>query len=620
MARNKTKAKRKYLPSPPSSLSSGVESLPISSGVESLPLSLGLDSSLSTLPSEYLPPSPQSSKKVTRTKFTPTPGSSHSPPEGDEYEEIEIDIKPTIEPDNTTIEQEEEGSDEESSVNLRLAHQICAFEYLFHEAMAAYHGLSRAAMRSSLKEKFDRSSLRELKREIRGVKHTHRERDISYMTRLMERITDTQRRSRNNIIPEPLMKLFEDSFLSALLNRDIELRTCRYLPDNQVGLFRRNHSGSRKTAAQPRDRKSKGPAYSSAIDMSGVELIVITLPNPRIQSVYAAEKEGFNPELCFEYHHNGKINVLLSLGFGRSINHACINNVEWIMPDEALEAVVETSDGGIAIQHFEFDQMNMRIAPGEELLADYGSYFAQNHCACPWGLEHNITSGSSEHDTSSDYEEKKSKKKSIKTRAKGSKSKRQTLISSTRGAPSQKDPKRRRTSSPGDIKATSNRVVKPSASTQLTSVFLQGITMDRPLENINPTSRKTDLYRSSRLMADPASSPVPFSNAESSSHRHSSTPSRSLPWGFTDADPEERLSTFSSPISAHPRYSEGVGHEHRDAPFAGQDYSPESSIPTALVIERDNAVFGDSGGGRLIGVNSGGLYGTSAGGNRYDRW
>ncbi|WWC86103.1 uncharacterized protein L201_000974 [Kwoniella dendrophila CBS 6074] len=392
------------------SLSSGIESLPLSSGVESLPLSDDINNfRISSTFCSHAGGTLQNAKM--QPSFLD---------EGDDGE-AETSIK-GFNQDETRF-----------SIELQLAHQICAYEQTFHEALAAFHGVREPAIRSSLVEKVERDELKRIYQELRGVKDTEKEKDIKYLVKLLERVTDSQRKAEDNLIPEQLLKQFETNFQNAILNTQIELRTCEEL-GGQIGLFLKSQKQirSRKLFRSQSQPQSQSQSQSQTqtqtqskklqrqldlnIDISGIEFIVITLPI-EIKDTDDAEDYGFNAQLAFERQHNDKITVMMELGFGRSVNHACYNNVNWIIEDEDINNLIDAADGGVATQHFSFVQ-EQHIKSGEEILAYYSDYFAKYFCTCKWGDEHDYSSTEPDDDTSPDYDIDTSKKKRYKKKPK----------------------------------------------------------------------------------------------------------------------------------------------------------------------------------------------------------
>ncbi|WVQ62345.1 uncharacterized protein L199_000485 [Kwoniella botswanensis] len=510
------------------SLSSGVESLPHSSGIGSLP---------ETLPSD----SPPSASQEFAT-----------------FAESLSVFKASARARNRA-----ESKDLEFSADLALAHQICAFEQLFHQALAAFHGTKRPAMRSSFREKIDRSSVKGVKRELKGIKGIEKEDNIHYLVGLLEKITDSQRKAEDNMIDERLLTLIQDNFINALLNRQIELRTCRNLPDNQVGLFRR-HTTTTKVTAKKRSkgRKDKSALQFGKMDMTGIEYLILTLPTSEIQDIKDAEEKGFHPGLCFKRLRHGKVTVMMNLGFGRSVNHACICNVDWDMPDNELYKLIDAADGGIATQEFEFVQTSS-IRPGEEILAYYSEFFAKHFCTCRWGdkEDHDYSSSSSEHDSSPDYTDKKSNKKKRYTKKKS------TTLSRMKAGPSDltEKPLKRNSTENMSISENSDATIYGAESTIRASTECGYLEKDRakgsprtPEVNAysDEISPPTFLpYRPKNLKSShvpptglPEGKPKDMAHFHTSPQHVGDTPT-SLPWGFTDADPEERIIGLSAATS-----------------------------------------------------------------------
>ncbi|OCF73661.1 hypothetical protein I204_05504 [Kwoniella mangroviensis CBS 8886] len=515
-------------PSPFHSLSPGVDSLPLSSGIDSLP---------ETLPSDSPPNASQEFATFAES----------------------LSISKT----SGRAQNRVESGDVELSTELALAHQVCAFEQLFHEALAAFHGTKQPAMRSSLREKIDRSSVKGVKRELKGVKGTEKEDDIHYLIGLLEKITDSQRNAKDNIINERLLTLIQDNFINALLNRQVELRTCRNLSDNQVGLFRRNTSTvERTTKKRSRSGKDRSESGFGKMDMTGIEYIILTLPTSKIRDIDDAEKHRFHPGLCFERLRDGKVTVMMNLGFGRSVNHACICNVDWEMPDDELYKLIDAADGGVATQEFEFVQTSS-IRPGEELLAYYSEFFAKNFCTCRWGdkEDHNYSSSSSEHDSSPDYTDKKSNKKKRYTKKKSA------PLSNMKTEPSDltERPLKRNSKENMPMPEDADRTVHEDGSTLKASAENDYLENDRgealpctpevnayPNEDSYPTFlpyQPKNLQSSHALQTGlPEGEPKDTAHFHTSPQHLSDSPT-SLTWGFTDADPEERIIGLSAATS-----------------------------------------------------------------------
>ncbi|WWD09256.1 hypothetical protein V865_007378 [Kwoniella europaea PYCC6329] len=565
MSKSKLKAKSKtdHMNSLSSfhSLSSGVEGLPLSSGIDSLP---------ETLPSDSTP--------IASQEFA-TFAESLSIFKASGRAQHRVDSE-----------------DLELSADLALAHQVCAFEQLFHEALAAFHGTTRPAMRSSLREKIDRSSVKGVKRELKGIKGTEKEDDIHYLIGLLEKITDSQRKAKDNIINERLLALIQDNFINALLNRQIELRTCRNLPDNQVGLFRR-HTATTKVTAKKRSkgRKDKSASEFGKMDMTGIEYLILTLPTSEIQDISDAEEKGFHPGLCFERLRDEKVTVMMNLGFGRSVNHACICNVDWDMPYDELYKLIDAADGGIATQEFEFVQTSS-IRPGEEILAYYSEFFAKHFC-------------SSEHDSSPDYSDKKSNKKKRYTKKKS------TPFSSMKAEPSDlaEKPLKRNSKEIMSMLVDPDGTIYEAESTLRASTECDYLEKDRG--KASPCTPEVNAY--SDEISPPTSLPYrpqdlksshvrptgfPEGEPEDAAHfhtspQHISNTSRSLPWGFTDADPEERITGLSAVTSNladntdDKRYDEldRVTSNQRSFPWAPVS-TPKSKTPNPVTAWQDTMI------------------------------
>ncbi|WWC58447.1 uncharacterized protein I303_100988 [Kwoniella dejecticola CBS 10117] len=409
-------------------------------------------------------------------------------------------------------EDDTDHEDARFEADLNLAHQICAFEQAFHEVLAAYHGVDQPAMRSSFMERLDNDAIKQVKREIGTINGTDKEKDVRYLTKLLQRVTASQQEAAENVIPPQLLKQFEEHFQHALLNTDIELRTCARLEGQRNWLHRRD---------SPAD----------------------------IRDVDEAEEYGFNPALAFERTYKGRDHVMMSLGFGRSINHACIANVDWDIDDSSVSSLIEKANGGVATQIYDFHLVS-GIKPSEEILAYYSDYFAENFCACPWGSQHEQTSGSSEHDTSPDYEpvnnkKKKSTKKAVKREHQHSSSDdedRESHLIETRQSQRRK---RERTASCYRQAESSTQGYREESHLCVTATSRCGDKYDETLcwvqrtstalkEPLDATSDAATSSFSSQPLCGLMGYDTTFNSIDST---QVSDQTRSLPWGFTDADP-----------------------------------------------------------------------------------
>lgn len=92
----------------------------------------------------------------------------------------------------------------------------------------------------------------------------------------------------------------------------------------QTGVFKRSQKqsefSSRKSSKSKTSQNKTAQRHLDLnVEMSGIEFIVVTLPS-KIEDTDVAEEYGFNPQLAFERVRNGKVTVMMSLGFGRSVN------------------------------------------------------------------------------------------------------------------------------------------------------------------------------------------------------------------------------------------------------------------------------------------------------------
>ncbi|WVW82134.1 hypothetical protein I302_104139 [Kwoniella bestiolae CBS 10118] len=266
-------------------------------------------------------------------------------------------------------------TDKTLDLTITILHQICAHEHVFQEFFATLDRTVKPPIRATMRLYYDRKGLF-------VNPHTgslaRREDDEVILREMIEKITDVQRDSAENLIPEYWLEKIEQNFLKALSNTQIHLRSVAEL-SNQVGLFVKP-AAPPTTTPQSRKRKRKArqntSKYKGEISVSGIEFILIAFPTP----LQKPRKLGFNCDLMFDDWQGEMQYTCLGLGMARVINHRCSDNVVWRFPKDGMEFNTGVAGVGCMVGQF---QKQKKIVWGEQLFAFYSKGFAKKKCQCP---------------------------------------------------------------------------------------------------------------------------------------------------------------------------------------------------------------------------------------------
>ncbi|WWC58446.1 uncharacterized protein I303_100987 [Kwoniella dejecticola CBS 10117] len=298
------------------------------------------------------PPKKNSPKPFYTYGGTKTPDSSKAASQKGSLPKIAPKLKP-VNPDEHAI---------------RVLHQLCAFEQMFHDLIAVRDGVHRAPMRASLDLEMSYDGfLKRYHSDIRqGIKHSP-----SSLQKYFHTLTTHQVKQKDNIVPRKWLDLIETSFSVFASRPTVKLGINNGFDSAQIGLFA--------------DSNRSGGTCVGTGGIEGIRFVVFAFP----ESVHSVGEAGFEEGLTFEHNVEGKDITLIGLGPARTINRSCYPNVYWYFKKSHLNHLSGSSVDGIGYSAFPIRQVaGVSIRPGDELTAFYSEHFAEYLCDCRYPMYH----------------------------------------------------------------------------------------------------------------------------------------------------------------------------------------------------------------------------------------
>ncbi|WRT64007.1 uncharacterized protein IL334_000934 [Kwoniella shivajii] len=492
--------------------------------------------------------------------------------------------------------------DKSTQRDIDLLHQICALEDFYQRFMAVIYELDQPAMKATYQLDFGNKDL--LKDPATG-KYVSREDNPARLIEMLERITDCQRKSKDNLVTEVILGRLESTFIEFLRNTEVELRSCpKY--NNGVGVFLIRQ-------AFPKGKPTKDPP--GKIDLRGIQLTLFTLP----RGIDDAGRYGFNSALTFDRPDDAderRQRLYLGLGVGRLVNHSCKYNIGWVLEHSDMDALSQKSGNGIGCATFDFKQVVDRTKPGDELSCYYSDYFAENLCQCDNSVVHLASSESSEHDSSGEYQEGKQNKKKSASEAKSAfkmrarrmrssssrLSRRSDTENSTQMIKTARVPPRERLKLDTRLGWSADEefqspIGKPTTQrSEANANAIQEDSVDNVLSHF-PTSKIPDVAGGQIKGISVVKGVMRPKYNDTNDRISTNGPVESnppLPWGFTDADPDDLLNDLHPPRVADTNLQvlADTSSELEYLPFSGDDNcraaSKRPQCHPQTYIKRDN--------------------------------